>query len=29
MLPIYHIWMHELMIKISGDVELNLGPNQK
>ena len=26
---IHHIWLHELMIKISGDIELNPGPKQK
>ena len=28
-LLIHHIWLHGLMIKISGDIELNLGPKQK
>ena len=28
-LLIYHIWLHGLMIKISGDNELNPGPKQK
>ena len=26
---IHHIWLHGLMIKISGDIELNPGPKQK
>ena len=26
---IHHIWLHGIMIKISGDVELNTGPDQK
>ena len=26
---IHHIWLHELMIKISGDIELNPGKKQK
>ena len=29
MLLIHHIWLHGPMIKISRDVELNPGPNQK
>ena len=28
-LLIHHIWLHGLMIKISGDIELNPGPKQK
>ena len=25
----HHIWLHEIMIKISGDIELHPGPSQK
>ena len=28
-LLIHHIWLHGLMIKVSGDIELNPGPKQK
>ena len=28
-LLIHHIWLHGLMIKINGDIELNPGPKQK
>ena len=29
MLLIHHIWLHGLMIRISGDIKLNPGPKQK
>ena len=29
MLLIHHIWLHGLMIRISGHIELNPGPKQK
>ena len=28
-LLIHHIWLHGIMIKISGDIELDPGPKQK
>ena len=28
-LLIYHIWLHGLTITISGDIEVDPGPNQK